>query len=224
MISGTSMAAPHIAGIAALIKQKHRDWSPSAIKSALMTTAITVDRAGRPLQAQQYSGLENMVLAPATPFDCGSGSVHPKGALDPGLVFDAGYEDYLKFLCCVPGVDPHQIRNITEKTCISSFRHPADLNTPSITISSLRGTQTITRTVKNIAGLETYIISGRMPPEIAIEVSPRALTLESGTSQPFSVTLTVRSVTGKYSFGEVLMKGDRGHRVRIPVAVMGVDN
>ncbi|XP_031475965.1 subtilisin-like protease SBT2.5 [Nymphaea colorata] len=224
MISGTSMAAPHIAGIAALIKQKHRDWSPSAIKSALMTTAITIDRAGHPLQAQQYSGLENMILAQATPFDCGSGSVHPRGALDPGLIFDAGYEDYLKFLCSVPGVDLHQIRNITMRTCMSSFRHPADLNTPSITISSLRGTQTIMRTVKNIAGAETYTISGRMSPEIALEVSPRAMTLEPDTSRTFSVILTVRSVTGKYSFGEVLMKGDRGHSVRIPVAVMGVGN
>lgn len=90
MISGTSMAAPHIAGIAALIKQRHRDWSPSAIKSALMTTATTVDRAGQPLQAQQYSGSETVVLAPATPFDCGSGAVHPRVALDPGLIFDTG--------------------------------------------------------------------------------------------------------------------------------------
>ncbi|KAG0473993.1 hypothetical protein HPP92_015850 [Vanilla planifolia] len=63
MASGTSMAAPHIAGIAALVKQKHPQWSPSAIKSALMTTANTLDRSGRPLQAQQYSGSEIMTLS-----------------------------------------------------------------------------------------------------------------------------------------------------------------
>ncbi|XP_031501310.1 subtilisin-like protease SBT2.5 [Nymphaea colorata] len=222
MISGTSMAAPHIAGIAALIKQKHRDWSPAAIKSALMTTAITVDRAGQPLQAQQYSGLETTVLAPATPFDCGSGAVHPRVALDPGLIFDTGYDDYIKFLCSVPGIDPHEVRDITTKICISSFSHPADLNTPSITISSLKGTQTVVRTVKNVAGAETYTLTSRMSPEIAMEVSPPAMTLESGANKTFSVTMTVRSVTGKYGFGEILMKGDRGHKVRIPVAVMGV--
>ena len=90
MISGTSMAAPHIAGIAALIKQKHPHWSPAAIKSALMTTSTTLDRAGRPLLAQQYSETEAMKFATATPFDYGSGHVDPRAALDPGLIFDAG--------------------------------------------------------------------------------------------------------------------------------------
>lgn len=91
MVSGTSMAAPHIAGIAALIKQKHPHWSPAAIKSALMTTTTKLDRAGTPLQAQQYSETEATKLVKATPFDYGSGHVDPRAALDPGLVFDAGF-------------------------------------------------------------------------------------------------------------------------------------
>ncbi|RWR75225.1 Peptidase S8/S53 domain-containing protein [Cinnamomum micranthum f. kanehirae] len=224
LISGTSMAAPHIAGIAALIKQKHPHWSPAAIKSALMTTASTLDRAGRPLQAQQYSGSEELTFVTATPFDCGSGAVNPRAALDPGLIFDAGYEDYIRFLCSTPGIDSHEISNYTTLACNSSSDHPADLNSPSIAVSHLKGTQTLTRTVTNVAESETYVITTRMSPEVAIEVNPSAMTLLSGASRKFSVTLTVRSVTGSYSFGEILMKGSRGHKVRIPVVAMGYNS
>lgn len=90
MISGTSMAAPHIAGIAALIKQRHPRWSPAAIKSSLLTTSATLDRAGNPILAQQYSETDAVKLVQGTPFDYGSGHVSPRAALDPGLIFDAG--------------------------------------------------------------------------------------------------------------------------------------
>ncbi|KAJ8751057.1 hypothetical protein K2173_016238 [Erythroxylum novogranatense] len=222
MISGTSMAAPHIAGIAALLKQKHPSWSPAAIKSALMTTSTKLDRSGRPLQAQQYSETEAMKLAKATPFDYGSGHVNPRAALDPGLVFDAGYEDYLGFLCTTPGIDIHEIRNYTRLPCNTTMGLPSNLNTPSITISHLVKTRTVTRRVTNVAkDEETYVITARMEPAIAIEVNPPAMTLRRGASRTFSVSLTARTVTGSYSFGEVLMKGSRGHKVRMPVVAMG---
>ncbi|KAH0993455.1 hypothetical protein GBA52_004938 [Prunus armeniaca] len=221
MISGTSMAAPHIAGIAALIKQKHPHWSPAAIKSALMTTSTTLDRAGRPLQAQQYSETQAMKLVSANPFDYGSGHVDPRAALDPGLIFDVGYQDYLGFLCTTPGIDAREIRNYTNCACNYTIGHPSNFNSPSITVSHLVRSQTVTRTVTNVAEQETYVITTRMAPAIAIEANPPAMTLKPGASRKFSVTLTVRSVTGAYSFGEVLMKGNRGHKVRIPVVAMG---
>ncbi|KAL3623493.1 hypothetical protein CASFOL_032309 [Castilleja foliolosa] len=222
MISGTSMAAPHIAGIAALVKQKHPNWSPAAIKSALMTTSTTLDRAERPLQAQQYLGSETMSFGTATPFDYGSGAVSPRSALDPGLIFDAGYEDYLGFMCTTPGINSHEIQNYTNTPCNYTLGHPSNFNSPSITIARLVGTRTVKRTVTNVAAEEeTYVITARMPPAVAIETNPPAMTLRPGASREFTVTLTTRSITGSYSFGEVLLKGSRKHRVRIPVVALG---
>ncbi|KAI9191413.1 hypothetical protein LWI28_008262 [Acer negundo] len=221
MISGTSMAAPHIAGIAALVKQKHPHWSPAAIKSALMTTSTTLDRAGRPLKAQQYSETEAMKLVAATPFDYGSGHVSPRAALDPGLIFDAGYEDYLGFLCTTPGIDKNEIKNYTNLPCNYTLSHPSNLNTPSIAVAHLVKTQIVTRTVTNVAQEETYMITARMQPAIAIDVNPPAMTIKPGASRKFTVTLSVRTVTGSYSFGEIYMKGSRGHKVRIPVVSQG---
>jgi hypothetical protein len=136
-------------------------------------------------------------------------------------LFLVGYEDYVGFLCTTPGVDAHEIRNYTNSPCNYTMGHPSNLNSPSITVSHLVGTQTVTRTVTNVAEEETYVFSTRMAPAIAIEASPPAMTLRPGASRKFSVSLTVRSVTGTYSFGEILMKGSRGHKVRITVVAMG---
>ena len=126
------------------------------------------------------------------------------------------------FLCSTPGINANEIRNYTHSPCNTSMGRPSNLNTPSITIAHLVGTQTVTRTVTNVHGEEeTYVITARMEPAVAIEVNPPAMTIKASASRKFSVTLTVRRVTGLYSFGEVLLKGSRGHKVRIPVLANG---
>jgi uncharacterized repeat protein (TIGR01451 family) len=77
---GTSMSAPHIAGIGALLTQAHPSWTPDQIKSAIMTTAFT--------------GVTTDGSTPADPFDKGSGRVDPNGALDAGLVIDETAANY----------------------------------------------------------------------------------------------------------------------------------
>src|SRR5262245_4878904 len=90
--SGTSQASPHIAGVAALLRSKHPDWSPMEVKSALMTTANPLDNDGNPIQRAGVN---------ATPFDMGSGEINPAPAFDPGLVYDSNVVDWLQYSCGV---------------------------------------------------------------------------------------------------------------------------
>lgn len=90
LISGTSMAAPHIAGLAALIKHRFPHFSPSGIGSALSTTATLYDKQGGPIMAQRSYSNPDSTQSPATPYDMGSGFVNATAALDPGLIFDSG--------------------------------------------------------------------------------------------------------------------------------------
>ena len=77
--SGTSMAAPHITGLAAFIKRLRPEWTPAIIKSAMMTSAYNLE------------GLHS-------PFAQGAGHVNPRKFLDPGLAYDAGAATWLNFL------------------------------------------------------------------------------------------------------------------------------
>ncbi|KAL9397931.1 hypothetical protein Peur_006892 [Populus x canadensis] len=89
--SGTSMSCPHVAGAVGLLKTLHPDWSPAAIRSAIMTTARTRSNTMTPM-VDGRDGLE------ATPFSYGSGHIRPNRAQDPGLVSDLSINDYLDFL------------------------------------------------------------------------------------------------------------------------------
>ncbi len=74
--SGTSMASPHVAGAAALLRQVHPDWSNAAIKSALMSTSKYMD-------IYIADG-----TTPAQPLDMGAGRLDLTNATDPGVILD----------------------------------------------------------------------------------------------------------------------------------------
>ncbi|QFF98084.1 hypothetical protein PB01_04210 [Psychrobacillus glaciei] len=67
--TGTSMATPHIAGIAALIRQAHPEWTPFDVKVALSNTAKVLDTksfdvfAQGPGRVQPYEAAYPKILA-----------------------------------------------------------------------------------------------------------------------------------------------------------------
>jgi subtilisin family serine protease len=126
ILSGTSMSCPHVSGIAALLKSKHPEWSPAAIKSALMTTAYVHDNTHKPLEDASNAEI-------GTPFDHGAGHINPRKALDPGLVYDIQPQDYLEFLC-TQRLTPMQLKVFSNRTCRHTLAKAGDLNYPAISV------------------------------------------------------------------------------------------
>jgi len=195
-LSGTSMSSPHIAGIGALMKQLHPDWSPMAIKSALMTTAS---------QSLNVGG-----AIPGTAFDYGAGQVVPTAASTPGLVYDSGFLDWIGFLCGTG--------QFAGTICASVGIDPSDLNYPSISVGELAGTQTVTRTVTNVGPAGTYDASVEAPPGVDVSVNPASLVLGAGESATYEVTLTsnVSASLGDFVQG-ALTWSDGARSVRSPI-------
>jgi hypothetical protein len=77
-------------GITTLFKQKHPSWSPSAIHSALVTSAFLVENKGGLLLAQSPVSNSPVTIGPGSPFDLGMEAANPTSATDPALVFETG--------------------------------------------------------------------------------------------------------------------------------------
>jgi subtilisin family serine protease len=208
--SGTSMSSPHVAGIAALIKAKHPDWSPMAVKSALMTTAGQTDNSGGALQRAGVA---------ATPHDYGAGHIQPALAFDPGLVYDSGPADWIRFGCAIG-----QLQLVSDWCTGLAAGDPSDLNYPSISIGDLPGRQTVTRTVTNASNrASVYAAKVSAPTGYTVQVRPSVLALAPGRSATFTVQVTrTNAAYGTWSFGAMTWTDLRGHAVRSPIAVRAV--
>ncbi|KAJ6377389.1 hypothetical protein OIU76_026377 [Salix suchowensis] len=214
IISGTSMACPHVAAAAALLRAIHPEWSSAAIRSALMTTAWMKNNMGGPIA--DHSGNA------ATPFQFGSGHFRPEMAADPGLVYNASYTDHLLYLCS------YGIKNVSPKfKCPTVSPSIYNFNYPSASLPRINGTVTITRTVTNVgASSSVYFFSARPPPGFAVKASPGVLFFNHvGQKKSFIVTVKAREDSmangrskGEYAFGWYAWS-DGHHYVRSPVAV-----
>ncbi|PON37757.1 Subtilase [Parasponia andersonii] len=218
LLSGTSMACPHVAGIAALIKSLHRNWSPAAIRSALVTTASQTGTDGTDISS------EGPNRKTADPFDIGGGHVNPIRAMDPGLIFDVSTQDYIQYLCSL-GYKSSSITRLTEtQIACGRKRHAGlNLNLPSITIPNLKRTTsvTVTRTVTNVGRFDSvYEAIVSAPSGVEMRVVPQVLRFNTTTrSMSFKVSFfSAQRVHGDYKFGSLTWV-DGKHRVRSPVAV-----
>lgn len=222
IISGTSMSCPHLSGVAALLKNAHPDWSPAAIKSAIMTTADRVNLAGNLIE-------DLTTLQPANVWGVGSGHVNVLKAADPGLVYDILPQDYLPYLCGLNYTD-QQVGIITNRpvSCseIPSIKE-ADLNYPSLSVLLESDSQSYNRTVTNVGeATEVYAagISGTFA-RAGVEVKVEPMSLQFSELNQKLTFQTTFSRLGNASSTGVAVQGfltwsSAKHSVRSPFVVL----
>ncbi|KAJ4725703.1 Subtilisin-like protease [Melia azedarach] len=212
ILSGTSMSCPHTAGVAAYIKSFHPDWSPSAIKSAIMTTAW-------PMNSSKNAEAE---------FAYGSGHVNPVKAINPGLVYETFKQDYIKMLCSL-GYDESKLRSISgdNSSCPkgSDKGSPRDLNYPSAAaqVSPQKSfTIKFTRTVTNVGlAKSTYKVQALTNSKIGIKVEPGILSFKSlNEKKSFDVTVTGEGLPYGTIVSGSLVWSDGNHSVRSPIVIV----
>ncbi|GFS30631.1 subtilisin-like serine endopeptidase family protein [Actinidia rufa] len=194
LLTGTSMACPHVAGVAALLRAAHPKWSPSAIYSAMMTTANALDNTNNPIRDNG----RNRTFA--NPLAMGSGQIDPNLALNPGLVYDLTLQDY-------PSPD------LNYPSFIAFYTNRTTKNT----------TATFQRTVTNVGdGPATYKVEVVAPAGSVVTVSPKMLFF-SNKYEKNSYNLSVEyksDKNGMVTFGSVIWVEDKGtYRVRSPIVV-----
>lgn len=212
-LSGTSMASPHVAGVMALLKQAHPTWTAAMARSALMTSA-------------RQNLKKTWGETKADPFDIGAGFIEPRKALDPGLVYDVGFFDYVAFLCGAEAQAAIVDAALCDALVADGFStDSSQLNLPSIGIAALVGAETLQRTVTNVGThREQFRADIKAPPGVRVNVWPSNLDLNPGESATFNIEFTVRrnAVLGAWTFGSLEWQGHEHGFIRSPIAVRPV--
>lgn len=156
-------------------------------------------------------------------FAYGSGQLNPVKAANPGLVYDAGEADFIKFLCG-EGYSDKKLQLITGDNSSCSTDNNGTvwaLNYPSFAVSTkykVNVTRKFRRTVTNVGTPEsTYTANLTVPPGLSVQVKPRILSFKShGQKKTFCVRVSVPALDTAIVSGS-LVWNDGVHQVRSPI-------
>ncbi|MQL99891.1 hypothetical protein Taro_032626 [Colocasia esculenta] len=221
-LSGTSMATPHLSGVVALVKSAHPDWSPAAIRSAIMTTADIRNNHGQRIIFDDSLNEIADVIA------IGAGHVNASRVDDPGLLYDLIPTDYISYLCDFGFEDLNLISGLVGEpvNCSTLPRvSRAQLNYPSIAVLLAKKSPmvAVNRTVTNVGEAdETYKVEVEVRGGLAVSVVPQILRFSTvKEKQSFTVTFSKPGGATELSFEEGSLRwvSDK-HIVRIPMSII----
>ncbi|KAL8028258.1 hypothetical protein ABFX02_14G146800 [Erythranthe guttata] len=212
-MSGTSMACPHVGGAAAYVKSFRPNWSPAAIKSALMTTAT-------PMSSKVEKDAE---------FAYGSGQVNPTKAINPGLIYDMDDMSYIQFLCH-EGYNGSLIGSLINQSPINcSNLLPSNgedaINYPTMQLA-LKSDQEPTvgvfrRRVTNVGPAESvFNATIKAPVGVEISVKPMSLFFSKGNRRrSFRVVVKAKPMKSAVILSGSLIWRSSKYSVRSPIAI-----
>lgn len=220
-MSGTSVSTAHLAGVAAMLRSTHPEWSPAMIKSAIMTTAYKQDLDGNHIAAEYPDDSPDSDF-----FAMGAGHVNPSGAHDPGLVYDIEPSDYINYLCGLSLTDrevsviAHQNIQCSDVEKISV----EELNYPSISLSlELDHRKIITRNATNVGEAHSvYFVHFDEPEGVTMDVTPDMLYFtRKNQKRCFTIEfITKDDFTGHGHVSEGQLSWvNKQHTVRSPISV-----
>jgi len=199
-IAGTSMSSPHSAGVAALVRAAHPDWTPGQIKSALMTSSV-------------QDTLKEDGVTPADPFDRGAGAIRANRAVNPTVTFD---------------VDPlAYIASATDPLGRIDLNLPS-INVPTLpgTITTWRTMKNVTNVAQNLqvtvdAPAGAQIIVAKTPKgSKPASSSDKTINVPPGQAATFQVTIIASALPDGQYFGQITLdpKKNGYNPAVIPVA------
>jgi subtilisin family serine protease len=198
LLSGTSMASPHVAGAAALVLAEHPDWSPAQVESALIGTALG--------SVRMQDG-----TTPASPLDAGAGRVQPALAARAGLYLPLNAEDFL--------AGSGSIANPTSHGSLDK------LNRIGIEAENCAGSCRFTRTVTDMSNGGTWQVTTTAGGGASIVVTPNQFTLAPGASVALAIDVDVNApgLSGAPVSGRIVLHKTGGGRaasdMALPVSV-----
>jgi hypothetical protein len=185
MMNGTSMAAAHLSGSAALMLGMHPDWTPHEAKSAIMMTA------------KESALTKSDGTTPSDYFDRGSGRVREFAASSAGLVMD------------------ETGNNFTAADPTWGLGDPGSLNLASMQRASCAGACSFTRQFRSTQDHKVTwtasigAVPNSIPPSVSVVPSSFAVSAYANSKQiSISVATGSLAADGSYHYAEVVLTPD----------------